>query len=753
MEEQPADLPDMLDGYRLIRFLGRGGFGEVWLCRSEAMGDHRALKWIPATNIDRLEKEHESLLHYRNAAAALRSPSLVPIEHVGRTDAGLYYIMPLADGVDAALDPEDLGWKPLSLTEKLERQALAPAWFSSSEVTGLIVPVLEGLQVLSEAGLVHRDVKPDNILIFHGKPCLGDISLLGEDAAVVTRRGTLGYATPSWYVGGHPDMYGAAATLYTLLTSYHPDRMGRSSFLWPPQGESSLSAEEKAEWKRLHRVVRRAAEEKVSERFLDFRAMAAAAAGDAVAAGAPTSRPKTKLLVAALGVLALVAAGIGVAGHGKSAEPMAETPPVEEPAPELPELSADEKADYQALAGMVIGYLEDGNHANALASVEELLSTYPQSRTQPAYSAARAMALEGLGRTDEAKEELRREVNLSPNITAMTSRKDLWEDMGDLEGAEADLTRVLDTYGHATFPLFLRADIRAQRGNFAGVQSDREAAYEAGNAGSEQRRLVDAMWTPLETKYPGYGAFLENDAPMPEEPESTSSARPHRQPPEGEVSGAAPNTEEAVEFTPPRVDRSPRDFRKANSVSEDSKLAFNSLSWFLHEDGGLNREERDALKEPLERVELLIRNEDNEDFSAAAQFVGARIEATPVLKKSPNARLAKLLFVYCDGDKDSSRIAESDPAFRVLGNDSLAYRVELMARLRMDPLPLLDQIISSPDTHRVLLVQALLERARHASGYNDVEGARQDLESARSLAQENPAMLRWVEAEGRDITG
>lgn len=80
----------VLDGYRLVRFLGRGGFGEVWLCQSESMGDYRALKFIPAGDSDRLEKEYEALLHYRKAAARLRSPHLLPIEHVNRNDVGLW---------------------------------------------------------------------------------------------------------------------------------------------------------------------------------------------------------------------------------------------------------------------------------------------------------------------------------------------------------------------------------------------------------------------------------------------------------------------------------------------------------------------------------------------------------------------------------------------------------------------------------------------------------------------------------------
>ena len=67
------------------------------------MGDYRALKFIPTSHADRLEKEYEALLHFRKAAARLRSPHLVSIEHVGHNDAGLYYVMPLADGSSLAL--------------------------------------------------------------------------------------------------------------------------------------------------------------------------------------------------------------------------------------------------------------------------------------------------------------------------------------------------------------------------------------------------------------------------------------------------------------------------------------------------------------------------------------------------------------------------------------------------------------------------------------------------------------------------
>jgi serine/threonine protein kinase len=510
---------EVLDGYRLIRFLGRGGFGEVWLCQSESMGDYRALKFIPTSNSDRLEKEYEALLHYRKAAARLRSPHLVPIEHVNRNEAGLYYVMPLADGGSAAI-PTDPAWQPVSLTTLIHARAEMMAWFSSQEIIALIRPVLDALQTLSDAGLVHRDVKPENILFFNGQPCLGDISLLGADASEITRRGTPGYATPSWYIGGHPDMYGAAATLYTLLTGNSPDKMGRSAFFWPPQGEKSLTPSEIAEWKRLHGIIRRATDEKVAERFVDFDAMV-----NSVAGVSPRKPKSHRVLLVAFVFIGAVAATTVAAFRAKQADKVpVKSEPIENPtAPSPPELTSEQKADYTALASMIQGYIGAGEYANALAAVENLLSTYPQARRQPAYSMAKAMALAGLKRMDEAKAELRKEVNLSPQITAMTGRKDLWEQMGDLEGAEDDLTRVLDKFGPNTFTYFLRADVRAQRKNFAGVMTDKQAAYDYNKNDPEQRRLVDAMWEPFPEKYPAFAKYLKAHPPVPspDAPEAT----------------------------------------------------------------------------------------------------------------------------------------------------------------------------------------------------------------------------------------
>ena len=266
---------DVFAGYRLIRPIGAGGFGEVWLCRSDVEGDFRALKYIPSTSSGRLEKEFESVAYYQGAAEQLSSPSLIKIEEPILHDFGLTYLMPLADGCGGS-SPTHADWRPKTLSALIELRRTNSLWFTSEEIRGWMTCVLEALQLLSNAGFVHRDVKPDNILFFDSVPCLADIGLLGEDTAQITRRGTPGYSAPSWFLetGGHPDMYGVATTFYTILTGNPPDKMGRVAFRWPPNGESSLSSGERLQWMRFHRIIRRAIDDRPAERFIDFSAFA-----------------------------------------------------------------------------------------------------------------------------------------------------------------------------------------------------------------------------------------------------------------------------------------------------------------------------------------------------------------------------------------------------------------------------------------------------------------------------------------------
>jgi serine/threonine protein kinase len=558
----------ILDGYRLIRFLGRGGFGEVWLCRSEAMGDYRALKFIPTNDLDRLEKEYEALVHYRKAAAQLRSPNLVPIEHANRNEAGLYYVMPLADGCMVG-DPSDPAWLPSSLATRIQERIDAPTWFSSREITALLVPIVQGLQTLSDSGLVHRDVKPENILFFNGQACLGDISLLGADASEITRRGTPGYATPSWYVGGHPDMYGLAATLYALLTGNSPDRIGRAAFVWPPQGEASLSEAERVEWKRLHAVIRRATEEKVSERYVDFEAMARALAAAQPTSVAPPLLPPPLIpprrqgilwKVFALLLFVMILASILPALRQPSSitHPPHETvtqetakPPTTSPSPGANEpisptgLSAtaleDAEVAHNALAaldpfGEFFSYKENEIYQKAMTRIsiavvnetnpniplvisylDHLLNAVPKLQKVPNVGLARLLLRQSAGETTEVSRRVRDplfvEAIQADHDYGLPYRVALLCRLHAADRAEEFLRNVISAGASprdqcAAF--VARAKLKVARGEFAGAKADSDTATRMakGMSPPEESAFMDLM--ALEANYPAYASYLKS---------------------------------------------------------------------------------------------------------------------------------------------------------------------------------------------------------------------------------------------------
>ena len=265
----------VVDQYRLIRPIGQGGFGTVWLAHTAILGAHVAVKVLNPAQPEAVERELSAVRTYKSMAVAGASAGLMPVEHVGVIDNQVFYVLPLADGLDDVA-PEDPTWQPRTLAACLDRQRHASAWFTPDQVSAWLAPICGAAQILADAGLVHRDIKPDNILFLHGVPVLSDISLLRTDTLTVTSIGTPGYYAPSWYAetGGKLDMFSLAVTLFALLTGNSPDKLGRAAFRWPPQGEASLQPTVHKAWLHFHRVVLRATHENPAERYFTFTALA-----------------------------------------------------------------------------------------------------------------------------------------------------------------------------------------------------------------------------------------------------------------------------------------------------------------------------------------------------------------------------------------------------------------------------------------------------------------------------------------------
>ena len=599
---------ESLDGYRVIRLIGSGGFGEVWLCQSEALGDFRALKFIPAMDPGRIEKEFDALCRYRTAAGQLRSPSIMRIEHVNRRSDGLYYIMPLADGYGSS-DPLEASWCPLTLAAVIETRRGEPTWFTSEEIKGYITPILHALQLLSDAGLVHRDVKPDNILFLNGTPCLGDISLLGEDSHNITRRGTPGYSAPSWFVesGGHPDMFGVATTLYSLLTGNPPDKMGRTAFRWPPQGENLLPAPEKQEWQRIHRIIRRAVDERPAERFGTFDAVAQALNGRSD--GPRGSAKNGRLLLA--GVLVLVlAAGVTVVLK----RPFRDTPkpPVAPPTaaqksdPSNPGgLTDKELADYKATASLAALYFDEKNYQASLEMLKQLTTSYPVANTFPYYSTLRAQCLYKLDRPEEAHAELRRGLfGKRLDLASFGERMKLWDALGDLPGAEVEVTRIIEEASPITLHYTARARLRLRQGNFDGAEND---IHSAATLDDDPARagLAEKLRAGFAQEFPDYARYLTERGLLPRN-----------------AAQAAPATSEAASEATPEATPSPAESGKIPEMYRKDLQRF---------DGALNAVRKALIRSP----ELITRPVDaavealqklSEDPSLAITSVPSRLQ-------------------------------------------------------------------------------------------------------------------------------
>jgi serine/threonine protein kinase len=170
--DQGADrrLQTVVGGYRIIEPLGRGGTSVVYRAEHVRLGRTAALKLL-APSLGESDGRHERFLRESKLAASLDHPNIVPVYDAGEENGLLYIAM-------ACIDGDDL--KTLLVKEG----ALPPR-----RALRIIGQVAAALDAAHARGLVHRDVKPANILIGEGdRAFLSDFGIVKEVAEVGRRR-------------------------------------------------------------------------------------------------------------------------------------------------------------------------------------------------------------------------------------------------------------------------------------------------------------------------------------------------------------------------------------------------------------------------------------------------------------------------------------------------------------------------------------------------------------------------------------
>ena len=220
--ERSLEILGDLGDYELLEEIGRGGQGIVYRARQKSLNRTVALKviglgqWATKAHLTRFRLEAE-------AAASLEHPCIVPIYEVGERHGACYFTMGLVEGdqLDAVSKRE-----PMSIRHAAE----------------LVAKLARTVHYAHERGILHRDIKPGNILLdAKGEPHLTDFGLarLVETESTVTRTmevlGTPSYMAPEQAVGNNArvssatDVYGLGAVFYQLLTG-HPPFAGGTTF-------------------------------------------------------------------------------------------------------------------------------------------------------------------------------------------------------------------------------------------------------------------------------------------------------------------------------------------------------------------------------------------------------------------------------------------------------------------------------------------------------------------------------------------
>jgi TonB family protein len=204
-------IPTRLGRYEVLAELGRGAMGKVYRARDPIVGREVAIKSLNLEEFPKRQQE-EILGRFRReaqAAGQLNHPNIVTIFDVGES----FFVMELVKG------------------ETLQAHVARKSRLPLAETLGIVAPIAAALDYAHKRGVVHRDVKPANIMLTdRGVPKLMDFGLAHLDTTVLTRAGqSLGspaYMAPEQIQGFEPtpraDLYALAVVTYEMLTGARP---------------------------------------------------------------------------------------------------------------------------------------------------------------------------------------------------------------------------------------------------------------------------------------------------------------------------------------------------------------------------------------------------------------------------------------------------------------------------------------------------------------------------------------------------
>jgi serine/threonine protein kinase len=214
-------VPDRIGRYKVVRWLGGGTFGDVYLAHDGVMDRQVAIK-VPSAPLVATERAKEEFLREARSVARLKHEGIIRAYDFGQEPGGRCYL------VYEFVDGE-------SLAERIKPERLAADPLPPDEAARIVAEVAEALHYAHLQEMFHRDVKPANILLDgEGRPKLTDFGLAVHEEDLAGQRGilagTLPYMSPEQVrreghcLDGRSDIYGLGVVLYELLCGRRPFR-------------------------------------------------------------------------------------------------------------------------------------------------------------------------------------------------------------------------------------------------------------------------------------------------------------------------------------------------------------------------------------------------------------------------------------------------------------------------------------------------------------------------------------------------